>query len=55
MGIKVLLKDVFERVNYIDKNVENPFVNKNNQGNPFAQYFSGTYVWIDTPENNHFN
>ncbi len=56
MSIKRLLKDVFERVEFLDNNVENPFLsNKNSKyknSNPFAQFFGGTYVWIEPPENN---
>jgi len=58
MSIKRLINDVFERVEFLDKNVENPFLqsgsgtkNTGFAGNPFAQFFGGTYVWIDPPEN----
>ena len=51
MSIRRLLEDVFERVNYLDENVENPFLNKDNLKNPFAQFYQGTYVWIDSNEN----
>lgn len=54
MSIRILLKDVFEHIHYLDKNIENPFINRNNQGNPFAQFYGGTYVWVDPPEKKLF-
>lgn len=56
MSIKKLLNDVFERIDYLDENIENPFLNKDNQGNqgnqgnPFAKFFNGTYVWIENTQ-----
>lgn len=53
MSIKRLYKDVFERVNFLDKNVENPFLKKEKGKNPFSNFFGGTYVWVDPPEKTH--
>lgn len=54
MSIKRLLNDVFERVDFLDQTVENPFLRSNEFDetfkNPFAQFFGGTYVWIEPPE-----
>lgn len=50
MSIKRLYRDVFERIEFFDKNVENPFLKKSSHSNPFAEFFGGTYVWIEQPE-----
>ena len=49
MGLERLLNDVFERIDYLNENVQNPFLNKDNQTNPFAKFFNRTYIWIDNP------
>ncbi len=51
MPIKKLYKDIFERVNFLDKELGNPFLMRSNKTNPFSKFFGGTYVWIDMPEN----
>lgn len=47
MHIKGLFTDIFERVDFLDKEVENPFLVEDNYANPFAKFFSATYVWVD--------
>ena len=47
MSIKRLLKDVFERIDFLDEKLENPFLNFENQTNPFAKFYSGRYIWVD--------
>ena len=47
MGISKFLQDIFEHINFLDKNLENPFLNSNNQSNPFSKFYNGTYVWIE--------
>lgn len=59
MSIKRLISSIFNKVEFLDKHVENPFLRqKFNQQiftqkseNPFAKFFNGTYVWIDPPDN----
>ena len=51
MSIKILLNDIFEKISYLDKNVENPFIQEDNLNNPFSALFNRTYVWIDNNEN----
>ena len=50
MSIKKLLQYVFERIDYLDENIENPFLNQGNQSNPFTMFYNGTIVWIDSTE-----
>ena len=47
MSIKRLYKDIFEKVEFLDKNVTNPFLGHKTDENPFAQFFGGTYVWVE--------
>ena len=50
MGIKKLLQDLFKKIDFIDGQIGNPFLNIENQANPFAKFYSGTYIWIEPPE-----
>lgn len=50
MSIKRLLKDVYEKVEFLDKNVDNPFLKEENSANPFAKFFNKTYVWVEKNE-----
>ena len=47
MSIKRLYKDVFEKVEFLDKNFDNPFLKEKQDSNPFAKFYGGTYVWIE--------
>lgn len=52
MSIKKLYKDIFERVNFLDKEVTNPFLKTDGEcNNPFTKFYEGTYVWIEKPDN----
>ena len=48
MSLKKLYKDIFERVSFLDEKVTNPFLKTDNESkNPFAEFYGGTYVWIE--------
>ena len=52
MSIKKLYKDIFEHVDFLDKEVTNPFLKTDeNDKNPFAKFYGGTYVWIEKNDN----
>ena len=51
MRIEKLFNDIFERVDYLDTNIKNPFLEKNCNSNPFARFYTGTYVWIEKNDN----
>lgn len=55
MSIKRLLKDVYEKVDYLNRNVDNPFLKENESANPFAKFFNRTYVWIEKPDEDTLN
>ena len=50
MSIEKLYQDIFEHIDYIDQNIHNPFLEKDKGTNPFAKFYSGTYVWIEPSE-----
>ena len=51
------LKNFFEKINkkidYLDKNVKNPFLSKDASLNPFEKAFKRTYVWVEEEEKNN--
>lgn len=51
MDITKIFKDIFNKIDYLNENVENPFLNKDNQSNPFSRFYSGTYIWIESNNN----
>lgn len=48
---KLFFEKLNKKVDYLDKNVKNPFTDKKEKSlNPFEKAFQRTYVWVDDAE-----
>ena len=49
MRINKLMHDILEKIEFIDKRVNSPFTQNKFSTNPFAEFYNGTYVWVEHP------
>ena len=53
MDIKIILNDIIKKISFLDKNIENPYINENSQNNPFSVLYNKTYVWLDVEDDEY--